>query len=186
MAELQTYPDNGAAESTVLLGTTGDPPIVVSKEASVQISGGNKIDGQTSGGSNKARVKFKGLELSKLIISFVLLPEDEDAFWTDTYTLLRMPGEKGRALPLDITNGMANRAGITTIVIDDYEIDEADPVSGRSVVIRAREWSSEVFEPKAEPQKGKARVKPPTGPFVEAFSTALDGTTNPKALNPDL
>jgi hypothetical protein len=180
MTDITTYPDNGAAESTVFLGTTGDPPVLLSREASVQISGGNKIDGQTSGGSNKARVKFKGLELSRLIISFVLLPEDEEQFWSDTYTLLRMPGEKGRALPLDITNGMANRAGITTIVIDDYEIDEADPVHGRSVVIRAREWSSEVFEPKAEPQKGKARIRPPTGPFVNAFDTTLDGTVTPK------
>jgi len=180
MSDIETYEDNGAAECTLLLGTTGDPPVLVSQTADVHVKGGNKIDGQTSGGSNKARVKFKGVELTKIMVSFILLPEDEKQFWEDTFTLLKMPGERGRALPLDITNATVNRAGVTTVMIDDYDIGKADPVHGRSVSINMREWSDSVFNPKSEPNKGKNKHQAPTGPIIKAFDTTLDGAVKPR------
>lgn len=180
MTEIPTYPNNGQDETTLLLGTTGDPPVLVTQFASVHVKGGNKIDGQTAGGSNKARVKFKGLELTRVVVSFVLLPEDEDAFWTDTFTLLKMPGERGLALPLDITNATVNRAGVTTIVIDDYNIEQADPVHGRSVSINMREWSAAVFDPKADPNKGKGTHQAKTGPHLHFADKTLEGTSVPR------
>lgn len=173
MPELIGYPNDGADEQNLYLGTTGDPPVHVSDNAKIVICGGNKIDGQTSGGTNKARVKFKGLKLSKLIASFIVVPEQEDDFWQDVFVLFRMPGNKGRALPLEITHATANRAGVPTITIEDYKIGEADPVRGREVMIEMREWSDEVFNPKDDPNKGKNKKEPP-GPLDPEKTTAGD------------
>jgi hypothetical protein len=161
MPEIIGYPNDGSDEQNLYLSTTGDPPILITDNAKVNIRGGNKIDGQTSGGTNKARVKFKGLKLSVLVASFIVVPEQESHFWESVFVLFRMPGDKGRALPLDITHASANRSGIVTVTIEDYRIGEADPVRGREVMIEMREWSDEVFNPKPDPNKGKTRTQPP-------------------------
>lgn len=173
MPELTGYPNDGADEQNLFLGTTGDPPVLVSDNAKIVICGGNKIDGQTSGGTNKARVKFKGVKLSRLVASFIVTPDQEDDFWENVFVLFRMPGDKGRALPLEITHGSSNRAGVTTVTIEDYKLGEADPVRGREIMIEMREWSDAVFNPKPDPNQGKTRNQPP-GPLDPEKTTAGD------------
>jgi hypothetical protein len=177
--ELFGYSNDGADEDNLFLATTGDPLVLVSNCVRVNVCGGNKIDGQTSGGTNKGRVKFKGLKLSKINVSFIVLPDEEDYFWENVFVFFRMPGDKGRALPLEAKNATINRAGVPTVTIEDYKVGEADPVRGREIFLELREWSDEVFDPKPDPNQGKNRKQPP-GP-LDPEQTTLGDTPRPRA-----
>lgn len=155
--ELEQYEEG---YSTVRL-RDGNNTVFVSDECKIRFHGSNDLDEQRPTGKNKARLKHLGAILTRLTISFVLYAEDERNFWDNVYPLMREKNGRGNAPPLDFLNAQGDRAGITTVVVDDYDIGDANSRDGREVSIKFREWSPAPVKPK-EDNSAKLQYGPPT------------------------
>jgi len=137
---IQGYTDP-QAESLLRMGPTGGTLVLVSDCAHVTSHLENGFDRQAAKGANFGRKKFLGVAPATFTVTFVVLPEEEDDFWSDVVPLLRPKGRQGAAPPIDIVNPQVNRIGITTVTVLSADIDPPSPRDGRTVTIQLEEWT---------------------------------------------
>ena len=132
---------------------------LVTNAADVEIELENEFDNQRRKGHNAARPKFMGIKPAEIHVSFVVMPDEEAAFWKDVVPILRAKGPKGNSPPLGILHHSANRAGINTVILKKSKIGDVNAKDGRQVSISLQEWSP---APKApNPDKSKTAAKDP-------------------------
>lgn len=159
MAVLDYYADP-EAESILRMGPSGGSLVLVSDVAQVSGKLRNKFDRQTRAGSNFGRVKFVGIFPAVFSVSFVVLPQEEEAFWRDVVPLFRQKGKKGNAPPMDVVNPQINRPGIRTVVVVSAEYDPPNARDGRLVNLQLEEWTPAPVTPRKD-ESGKSKSQPP-------------------------
>lgn len=157
MANIPFY-DDPAAESVLRMGPSGGALVLISNAAHVSGHLENGFDEQTKGGSNFGRSKFLGIKPATFTISFVVLPEEEAAFWKDVVPLCRQKGKKGNAPPMAIVNPQVNRPGVDTVTVVSADIEH--PEGGmRQVTLHVKEWTPAPVAP-TPAQTGVANKDP--------------------------
>jgi hypothetical protein len=154
MANIPFYPDPNA-ESVLRMGPSGGALVLVSNAAHVSGHLENKFDDQTSVGKSFAKVHFTGIKPATFVITFVVMPDEEAAFWKDIIPLCRQKGKKGNAPPMSVVNPQINRTGVDTVTIDSADI-EAPDAGQRQVTINVKEWTPKPVTP--APAKAKTSV----------------------------
>jgi hypothetical protein len=144
---IATY-DDPVAESVLLMGVAGSPPVLVSTAAEVDLELKNGFDNQRHKAKNFGRVKFLGIDLAKISVDFVVMPDEERDFWAKVVPLFRQKGKRGNAPPIDVTNLQMNRAGITTVTVLACKIHSPNARDGRKVSVQLQEWAPAPSEPK--------------------------------------
>lgn len=140
MASIPFYEDPGA-ESVLRMGPSGGSLVLVSDAAHVAVRLENVFDDQTSIGKNFAKVKFRGIKPAILHVSFIVLPEEESAFYNQVTPLFRQKGKNGNSPPMSIVNLQANRLGIDVVSIVSADIGPPD-AGQRCVTLELKEWSA--------------------------------------------
>lgn len=165
MVDAAQYLDDPHKEGVLVLG--GPKGLVlVTNAADVEIELENEFDNQRRKGHNASRPKFMGIKPAEVHVSFVVMPDEEAAFWKDVVPILRAKGPKGNSPPLDILHHSANRAGIKVVILKKSKIGDVNAKDGRQVTIHLQEWSP---GPKApNPSDAKQLKKNP--PVVEAIN----------------
>lgn len=156
---IPTYLDP-LAESTVRLGTSGKQPVLVSTTCDVEVVLQNGFDNQRQKAKNFGRVRFLGIDLARVTLDFVVMPDEETSFWRNVVPICRQKGPKGNAPPVDIINPQANRAGITTVTVLRIKIGPPSSRNGRRVSIELQEWAKAPVEPKPS-DAAKTKFDPP-------------------------
>jgi hypothetical protein len=141
VANIPFYEDPGA-ESVLRMGPSGGALVLVSDSASVSVRLENVFDDQTSIGKNFAKVKFRGIKPAVIHVSFVVLPEEEAAFYKSVAPLFRQKGKNGNSPPMSMVNLQANRLGIDTVSIVSADVGAPDARNGRSVTLELKEWTA--------------------------------------------
>lgn len=140
MADRIPFYDDPAAESVLRMGPSGSPLVLVSNAAAVSGHVENGFDEQTKGGSNFGRSKFLGIKPATFTATFMVLPQDEKAFWSAVVPLFRQKGKKGNAPPMAIVNPQVNRLGVDTVTVVSADIEP--PEGGlRCVTVQLKEWT---------------------------------------------
>lgn len=155
------------AESTLYLGVSGAPNILISTVAEVEGELGNEFDRQKHKGQNRARPRFVGQELAKFSVSFVVMPDEEDDFWNLTVPICRQKGKNGNAPALTCVNLQINRAGVNIVNVMKLKIGVPLARSGRRIRLELQEWAPNPTQPKPstaateqfDPKKVNANVK---------------------------
>lgn len=155
---IPTYADP-VGEGILRMGVSGQPPVLVSISAEVEIELKNGFDKQKSRAKNFGRVKFLGIDLAKASADFTVLPDEEKDFWAKVVPLFRQKGKRGNAPPIDITNLQLNRAGITTVTVVSCKIGSPSPRDGRRVQVQLQEWAPAPSDPKPTPTEGFSKAK---------------------------
>ena len=140
MASIPFYEDP-AAESVLRMGPSGGALVLVSNAAHVSSHLENGFDEQTKGGANFGRSKFLGIKPATFTVTFVVLPEEEAAFWAEVVPLCRQKGKKGNAPPMSVVNPQINRPGVDTVTVISADIDPPDARDGRQVTLHLKEWT---------------------------------------------
>lgn len=122
------------------MGPSGGTLFLVSNAAHISSHLENKFDDQTSVGKNFAKVRFLGIKPAKFTITFLVMPEEEAAFWKDIVPLFRQKGKKGNAPPMTAVNPQINRTGVSIVSIVSADIDPPD-AGQRQVTIQVQEWT---------------------------------------------
>lgn len=148
------------AESTVRMGVSGKQPVLVSTVAEVEVTLRNGFDNQRQKVKNFGRVKFLGIDLARISVDFVVLPDEEADFWRLVVPLCRQKGPKGNAPPIDIINPQVNRAGVSTVTVLNAKIGPPSSRSGRRVQIELQEWAKAPADPKPS-DASKSKFDPP-------------------------
>lgn len=132
--------------------------------------GANEIDEQGTKGKNLGRPKHQRVKLAEVTIGFNVMPDEEVHFWTKVYPFLREKGKRGNAPPIELYNSQVQYSGITTVMVADYNIGEANNRDGREVTIKFKEWSPAPVK-KKEDASLKNKKTPPSGvdPEVNIF-----------------
>lgn len=149
MPQIPFY-DDPVAESTLRMGPSGKPLVMVSNVAHISGRVENVFDDQMSVGKSFSRVKFRGIKSAEFTVSFIVLPEEEADFWQKVIPLTRQKGKKGNAPPMDVVNPQINRLGVSTVFILSTDIDPPNARDGRAVTMKLREWSAAPVKPKAD------------------------------------
>jgi hypothetical protein len=160
MAQIPFYVDP-AAESVLRMGPSGKSLVFVSNVAHVSGHVENVFDDQTSVGRNFGRAKFRGVKPARFTITWVVLPEEEDDFWTKVAPLFRQKGKKANSPPVSVVNPQINRWGIDTISLISLDVDPPDARSGRVITAQVKEWTPAPVAPKPS-TKGKEGIFAPT------------------------
>lgn len=147
MAQIPFY-DDPEAESVLRMGPSGGALVLVSNTAHVSVRLENKFDDQTSVGKNFKRVKFVGIKPLEITVTFVVLPEDDRAFYNDVTPLFRQKGKNGNSPPNSIVNLQVNRLGVDVVSIVSAEIGPPDAKDGRAVTLNLKEWTPAPTKPK--------------------------------------
>lgn len=144
---IATYEDP-VSESVLLMAVSGSQPILVSTAADVELELKNGFDKQKSKAKNFGRVKFLGIDLAKIGVDFIVMPDEERDFWAKVVPLFRQKGKRGNAPPIEVTNLQMNRAGITTVTVVSSKIGSPNARDGRRVQVQLQEWAPAPSEPK--------------------------------------
>lgn len=142
MPDSTQFYEDAIAESVLRMGPSGGSLTLVSDVAHVSVRLENVFDDQTSVGKNFAKVKFSGIKPAVLHVNFVVLPEEERAFYNQVTPLFRQKGKNGNSPPMSIVNLQANRLGIDTVSIVSADIGAPDAKDGRSVTLELKEWTA--------------------------------------------
>lgn len=164
---LPTYPDS-AQESVLKLAPAGGGLVTVSQVATVEVEVSNRFDKQRKHDANYGKQKFLGVELARFHASFTVLPDEEQAFWTDVVPILRPKGKAGASPALDVVNLQINRTGIRTVILIKAKIGPPSQKDGRHVSIELEEWSA-----------GPTGPKKPATPVDDPKPLALDPQDRP-------
>jgi hypothetical protein len=160
---LATYADPYKESVLILGGPKG--LVLVTETAEVEIELEHDYDTQRRKGYNAARPKFVGIKPAEINVEFVVLPDEEVAFFRDVVPILRPKGKKGASQPLDILNHQANRVGITTVTLRRAKIGKPSPRDGRHVSMQLQEWSPAPVEPNASNAKKDQKSPPGIDPI---------------------
>jgi hypothetical protein len=160
MAQIPFYIDP-AAESTLRMGPTGKSLVFISNVAHVSGHVENAFDDQTSVGRNFGRTKFRGVKPAQFTITWVVLPDEEDHFWTNVAPLFRQKGKKANSAPMAVVNPQINRWGIDTVSIVSADVDPPDARNGRVITAQVKEWTPAPVAPKPV-TTGKTGIFAPT------------------------
>jgi hypothetical protein len=139
--------DDPLAESTLRMGPSGGALVFVSNVAHVSSHVENGLDEQTKGGSNFGRSKFLGIKPAAFTVTFVVLADEDAAFWKSVAPLLRQKGKKGAAPPMAVVNPQINRWGVDTVTVVSADVDAPDARDGRQVTIHLKEWTPAPVKP---------------------------------------
>lgn len=137
-----------SAESSLRMGPSGGALVLVSQSASVSVRLGIGVDDQTTAGANFGRLRFLGIKPAQITASWIVLPEDENAFWAQVVPLARPKGRRGNAPPMNVINPQINRAGVDLVTVLDLEYGPPSARDGREVTMHMREWTPAPTDPK--------------------------------------
>jgi hypothetical protein len=140
--------DDPEGESTIFLGVSGQPPVLLSTAATVTSKVKNAFDKQRPKAKSFGRKKFLGSEPAEFSVDFLVYPEDEATFKKDVLPLLRSKKKSGDAPPLDARCSQINMWGVNTVTIISASVGHPDPAEGRSVSIELEEWTPAPVAPK--------------------------------------
>lgn len=158
------------AEGRLSLGPSGKGLVPVTIAAEVRLRFTNDFDEQRKQGANRSRPVFRGCKPAGIRVEFVVLDEDEEAFWRDVAPMLKPRSARGRAEPLDIENPTINRMGVNTVVVRDVDIGTPSARDGRDVRIEFGQWG-DIVEPETEKSR-RERAEPPGIGTDQVFSNA--------------
>jgi len=147
MATIATY-DDYHKESVLLMSVSGEPYVLVSEQANVEIELVNDFDKQRHKNQNFGRKKFLGISFAKIDVDFIVLPDDEARFWSEIVPLFRQRGKTGNGPALDVANYQMNRAGVNAVNCVRSKIGPPSARSGRKVSLHLEEWSIGPSKPK--------------------------------------
>ncbi len=133
--------DNPKEESTLRLGKSEASLILVSNVAVIGTKLANGVDKQRKKGANFGRLRFLGIAPAEFDVTFVVLPEEEEAFWRDVAPLLRQPGKNGTAPPLEAVHPQINRVDVSTITVVAANIGQPTSEGLRMVSLQLIEWT---------------------------------------------
>lgn len=146
--ELTPTYDDPERESVLRLGISGQPLVLVSNTAHVEIELVNDFDKQRHKHQNFGRKKFLGISFAKIEVTFVLMPDEEKGFFRDVLPLLRQRGKQGNSPALEVVNYQMNRAGVNKVNVLRSKIGPPSSKSGRAIHLQLEEWSLQPADPK--------------------------------------
>jgi hypothetical protein len=161
VATIPFYADPYKETVLILGGPKG--LVLVSEVADVEIELENEFDTQRRKGHNAARPKFLGIKPAEIDVEFIVMPDEEEAFFRDVVPILRAKAKNGNSPPLDILNHQANRLGINTVILKRSKIGKPDAREGRHVSIKLQEWTPGTVDP----AKTKAKQQNTLPPGIE-------------------
>jgi hypothetical protein len=153
---IPTY-DDPVAESTLQMGVSGGPLVLLSSFATIDTTVANGFD--TQRGKNKAlnfaRVKFLGIDLAKFDVSFTVYPDEEANFKRLILPLFRQKGKAGNAPAMQVLNPQINQIGVDKVTVMRAHIGHPMPKDGRQVRLELQEWAPAPTKPKASTAKAE-------------------------------
>ncbi len=160
---IPTYADPYKESVLILGGPKG--LVFVTEAAEIEIEFEDQFDTQKRKGYNAARPKFLGTKPAEISVDFIVMPDEEEAFWRDVVPILRTKSKKANSPPRDILNHQVNRAGITSVLLKRSKIGKPDPRAGRHVSISLQEWTPGPVQPNPDASKQKNTTPPGIAPI---------------------
>lgn len=143
-------------ESTLRLGLSRASLITVTNAAEIEIALENSFDVQEKKGASKSRPKFDGCKPADVQVQWIVMPDEEDAFWTSVVPLIRPRSPRTAAQQLQIDSPPLLRAGITKVILLKSKIGRPTARDGRPVSMSLLEWTPNPIDPNLKDQQ-----KPP-------------------------